>query len=116
MVRYTVSQKGDVTVVELLDEEILDDSSIGEIADLLFFLVQDNSPVQMLLDFSCVKHISSLMLATLVKLNKSTIEGGGSLKLCCINPILYTVFEITQLYRGLSIYEDEQMALESFNK
>ena len=71
--------------------------------------------VQMLLDFTCVKYMSSMMLGTLVKLNKSIIEGGGSLKLCCINPTLYPVFEVTQLYRGLSIYEDEKMALESFD-
>ena len=116
MVRFTVSHKGDVTVVELLDEEILNESSIGESADLLFFMVQDNPSVQLLLDFSGVKHISSMMLGILVKLNKSVIEGGGSLKLCCINQTLYTVFEITQLYRGLSIYEDEQMALESFRE
>ena len=112
--KIEVKKEGVISVVELLNEEILDESTIGDIADSLFAVVEDNNPVQMVLSFSRVKHLSSMALGTLIRLNKRIEEGGGLLKLCSIRSSLYEIFIITKLNKLFEIYDSEEAALSSF--
>ena len=68
--RIKVSHNQGITVVELLDERVLDEVTINDITESLFLLVEDDAPIKMLLSFSKVKFLSSSMLGTLVRLNK----------------------------------------------
>ena len=113
--KIAVSQNGAVTVVELLDEEILDENTINDISDSLFSVVDDNAPVQLLISFSRVKHLSSSALGTLIRLSKRVDESSGALKLCSIRQSLYEIFVITKLNKLFDIYKDEEVALSSFS-
>ena len=113
--RVEIRQKGDVTILELLDKEILDEVTINEISDTLFSVVAESSPLKMVLSFAQVKHLSSMALGTLIRLSKRIEEGGGALKLCNIAPALYEIFVITKLNRLFDIHESEEKAVESFN-
>ena len=112
--RVELRQEGDITILELMDKEILDETTINEIADSLFTVVAERSPVKMVLSFAKVKHLSSMALGTLIRLNKRVEEGGGELKLCTIIKSLYEVFVITKLNKLFAIYDTEEKALESF--
>ena len=112
--RIKVRKEGAITVVELLNEEILDESTISDIADSLFGVVEENSPIQMVLSFRKVKHLSSMALGTLIRLNKRVEERGGWLKLCDIRASLYEIFVITKLNKLFEIYDSEETALNSF--
>lgn len=115
-VRIGIRKEGSITLVELMNEEILDESTIGDIADSLFAVVEESSPIQMVLNFRKVKHLSSMALGTLIRLNKRVEEGGGTLKLCAIKASLYEIFVITKLNKLFEIYESEEMALNSFTE
>ncbi len=112
--RVAIKHQGDISIVELLDNEILDEITINEIADTLFSLVSENNPAKIVLSFVHVKHLSSMALGTLIRLNKRVDEGGGQLKLCSIAKNLYEIFIITKLNKLFDICDDEQAALSSF--
>jgi len=101
-------------VVELLDEEILDEITISEIAESLFSILEDKLPNRMVLSFDRVKHLSSMALGTLIRLNKRVEEHGGKLKLCEIRKSLYEIFEITKLNKLFDIYDSRDLAVSSF--
>lgn len=111
--RIAVSREGSITIVELLDEEILEEATINDIAESLFSVVLENAPVRMVLCFGKVKHLSSSALGTLIRLNKRIDESGGTLKLCDIKPSLQEIFVITKLNRLFDIHENKEMALGS---
>ena len=113
-VRVEVKQEGEVTILVLQDKEILDETTINDIADSLFSVVAEKGPIKMVLSFSRVKHLSSMALGTLIRLNKRVEENGGSLKLCEIAPALYEIFVITKLNKLFDIYERREEAVSSF--
>lgn len=112
--KIQVRHLSDITAVELLDEEILDEATISAIAESLFAVVENNAPIKMVLSFSRVKHLSSMALGTLIRLNKRAEESGGALKLCNIRASLLEIFVITKLNRLFDICEDEETAVNSF--
>ncbi len=112
--KIQVRHHNGLTLVELLDEEILDESTIAAIAETLFAVVEDNAPVRMVLSFSRVKHLSSMALGTLIRLCKRVEESGGSLKLCNIRAALLEIFVITKLNKLFDICDTEEMAINSF--
>ncbi|MBN2376089.1 MAG: STAS domain-containing protein [Sedimentisphaerales bacterium] len=112
--RIEVRHEGKAKIVELLDEEILDEITISEIAESLFSVLEEGSANQMVLSFARVKHLSSMALGTLIRLNKRAEEHGGKLKLCEIRKNLYEIFEITKLNKLFDIYESRDLAISSF--
>ena len=113
--RIVVSSLGGITLVALQDEEILDESTINEIAEALFTVVKDKAPVRLVLSFVKVKFLSSSALGTLIRLNKRVEESKGKLKLCDIKDNLYEIFIITKLNKLFDIYEDKETAMGSFD-
>ncbi|MBN1845850.1 MAG: STAS domain-containing protein [Sedimentisphaerales bacterium] len=113
--RIKVNHKQHIAVVELLDEEILDEITIGEITDDLFSVIEENAGGRILLNFEQVVHMSSNMLGTLIRLNKHCEEGGGTLKLCGIQPNLREMFVITKVNKLFEMYDTEEAALLSFS-
>ena len=112
--KIQVKHDSDITIIELLDNEILDEQTISSIADALFSVVTENPGVKMLLSFSRVKHLSSSALGTLIRLNKRVEETNGVLKLCSIQKSLYEIFLITKLNKLFDIYDSEDAALKAF--
>jgi len=112
--KIEVSHEGAVTVVELLDEEILEEGTINTIADSLFAVVADDPKIKLLLSFERVRHLSSSALGTLIRLNKRVEENNGILKICHLRKSLLAIFKITKLNRLFDIYDDKAAALSNF--
>ncbi len=112
--KIEVSHEGAVTVVELLDEEILEEGTINTVADSLFAVVADNPGIKLLLSFERVRHLSSSALGTLIRLNQRVEKSNGMLKICHLRKSLLEIFKITKLNRLFDIYEDKTVALSSF--
>ena len=114
--KIAIKNQGSISVLELLDEEILDESTISDISESLFSILEEQSTEHMILSFIRVKHLSSMALGMLIRLNKKVEEGGGLFKLCDIKPSLYEIFRITKLDKLLAIYDTCDQALESFGR
>ncbi|MBN2212242.1 MAG: STAS domain-containing protein [Sedimentisphaerales bacterium] len=107
--------RGQVTIVELLPEEILDESVIAHVEESLSSIADDMAPVHMLLCFTHVRHMSSGALGVLNRLKSHIEKTGGSLKLANLRDGLQEVFRITQLNRIFEIYPDHNTALASYD-
>lgn len=112
--KIAIKNEGSISVLELLDEEILDESTISDISESLFSVLEDQNTEHMILSFVRVKHLSSMALGMLIRLNKKVEEGGGLFKLCDIKPSLYEIFRITKLDKLLAIYDTCDQAIDSF--
>ncbi len=108
-----IQQVGAATLVELQDREILDESTIQEIAEDLFAVVENRSNLALVLSFARVNHLSSSALGILIRLNKRVEEKGGTLKLCEIKESLYEIFVITRLVKLFDIFTTRDLALSS---
>lgn len=112
--RLEVDQIGDVTAVKFVDKRILDEQYIQAIGEELFALVDEEHKRKILLNFVNVEYLSSAALGKLITMNKKVRGVDGQLRLCCIKPEIYEVFEITKLNKLFQIYADENAALDAF--
>lgn len=110
-----LSERGNVTVVELTDRKILDEVNIAQIGEQLKSLVAASKPPRMVLDFSSVAHMSSSALGMLITLHKRIREENGQLRLCCIAPAIHEVFVITRLNEIFQIHTSREEALTSLS-
>jgi anti-sigma B factor antagonist len=103
-----------ITLVSIVDGDLLSEGVIQEVGDQLFRLVKEMGETKLVLCFRDVKYMSSAMVGQLVKLHKKVAKAKGRLILCGFSPILREVFRISQLDRLLEIQENEQLALDQF--
>jgi anti-anti-sigma factor len=110
--RLITTRQQDVTVVELMDKKILDESSIGQLGEQLAALVDAEAAPRVVLDFVNVAHMSSSALGMLITLHKRIRERNGVLRLCNIHPTIYEVFQITRLNQVFGILSTRDQAVK----
>lgn len=112
--RLEVSVVGDITVVRFTDRRILDATSIEELGDELFALVEDEGRLKLLINFTDVEFLSSAALNKLIILDKKVKTRGGTLVLSNLRPEINEVFSITRLDQLFKIKATEKEALAAF--
>jgi len=112
--RLVVEADGEVTRINFLDRNILEEASIQQIGDEIGDLVSAAPNPKMLLNFDNVEHLSSAALGTLITVNNKIKEKGGQLRLANIDAQIMEVFTITKLDKLFQIHGDADAALASF--
>lgn len=112
--RLDIEEVGDVTVARFVDKKILDETNIQIIGNQLAGLVDEDGRRKIILDFSNVEYLSSAALGKLITMDKKVKAAKGKLRLCCVRPEIYEVFEITRLNRIFDMQETQEKALEGF--
>jgi anti-anti-sigma factor len=112
--RIRVKRINDVTQVEFLDRNILDEGNIQVIGDEIIALVDAEANPKLLLSFANVEHLSSAALGTLIQINNRVKNRQGQLRLSNIDPQIYEVFTITRLNKLFSIHPTTDDAIKSF--
>jgi len=112
--RLDVSESGDITIVRFIEKKILDETSIQEMGQEMFSLVEEQGRKNILLNFTNVEFLSSAALGKLITLDKKVKANQGKLKLSNIRPEIYEVFAITKLNKLFDIKDDEAGALAAF--
>ena len=112
--RVDIEEVGDVTVAKFVDKKILDEANIHTIGSQLFALIDEDGRRKIILDFSLVEYLSSAALGKLIIMEKKAKTAGTKLRLCCIRPEIYEVFEITRLNKVFDIKGTQEEALEGF--
>ena len=85
--RIETAQVDDVTVVHFRDQKIIEDLGIQELGQQLFHLVEGESRLKLVLNFSSVDFLSSAALGKLITLDKKVkarlerISGVGSVEM-----------------------------------
>ena len=112
--RLIVHEDHEITRIEFMDRNILEEGTIQVIGDEILGLVDREANPKLLIDFSRVEHLSSAALGTLIKINNKIKQKGGQLRLSNIDPQIEEVFTITKLNKIFQIHPDNPKAVSSF--
>jgi len=112
--RLVIHQDGEITKIEFLDRNILEEANIQAIGDEISGLIDQSASPKLLINFKNVEHLSSAALGTLITVNNKVRQKDGQLRLCNIDPQIYEVFVITKLNKLFQIHDDVDSALKSF--
>src|SRR6476660_1334245 len=94
--RLEVEDIGDVTVINFVDKEILDEQNIQVIGEQLFSLVDQEGRRKLLLSFGNVEQFHHSAFGKLISLYKKLQVVGGQLILCNVDPRIDALFKITK--------------------
>lgn len=112
--RLRVKKQDQVTVVEFVDRNILDEANIQAIGEEIGALVDAATKPKLLISFANVDHLSSAALGALITINNKVRNRAGQLRLADIDPQIYEVFVITRLNKLFQIHETSAEAVKSF--
>lgn len=113
--RLRVSVDEQVTRVEFVDRNIIDEANIQQIGEELMKLVEAGTRPKLLISFMGVEHLSSAALGTLIHVHKRLEQRNGQLRLSDINPQIFEVFKITRLNKLFQVFDTAEKALKSFS-
>ena len=108
---FRVSQKGEVTLVEVEGQLIVGNRQ--ELKQQVLDRLQGGDR-RFVVDFASTGYIDSSGLGVLVSLSKKIREQGGELRLSSLNEDLRTLFELTKLDTLFRIADTKEKALEGF--
>jgi anti-sigma B factor antagonist len=114
--RVSVEYGEEATIVTFTDERILEERDIMDLQESLSGIIEQAEKINLVLDFSTVKFLSSAVLGLLIRVSKKVYERDGQLRLCHINPRIYEIFKITRLTKIFDIYPDRAAAVASLAK
>lgn len=100
------------TVIITVDEERMDAHNSGNLKERMLQLL-DEGKCQLVIDLAAVRFIDSSGLGALVSGFKNASARDGSLKLCCLQPQVRSMFELTRLHRVFEIFTTLEEALSS---
>jgi anti-sigma B factor antagonist len=112
--RLMIQRDREITRIEFLDRNILEEASIQQIGDEISHIIEQSAVPKLLLSFENVEHLSSAALGTLITVNNKIRQKGGQLRLSNIDPQIYEVFVITKLNKLFQIYDNAEKAAASF--
>lgn len=112
--RLRITNKDNVTFVEFIDRNILDEMNVQAIGEEIGSLVEGSQHPRMLISFANVDHLTSAALGALITVRNKVKAKNGELKLADIDPQIHEVFEITRLTNLFDIHATSQDALKSF--
>jgi len=111
----SVEYSGNATIMKFIDEKILDQKDIQSLQESIMSVIDQGSKINLVLDFTNVKFLSSAVLGLLIRVSKKTYEKEGELYLCNISKKIYEVFRITRLTKIFDIYKDLDSVLEELS-
>lgn len=106
-----IDYHGAVVVATLTDEKILDDAQIQGLEGSFMPLIEQEEHIQLIIDFTNVKFLTSSALGLLIRISKKIYEQNGKLRLCAIDPKIMEVFRITRLDKIFEIFPNQDDAL-----
>ena len=106
---------GEVTLVKITRDRLLDEEVIEALGKQLFSLLEDPGCRNLVLDFATVERMASLMAGKIGALHRRAETAGGRIALCRVRPGIHEIFVILKMTRFLNIYREEQLALQSFS-
>jgi anti-anti-sigma factor len=112
--RLRVKRQGNVTIVEFVDRNILDEANIQAIGEEIAEIVDEGPAPRLLISFANVDHLSSAALGALITINHKVRAKQGQLRLADIDPQIYEVFTITRLNMLFQIHQTSEDAIKSF--
>lgn len=110
--QLNILEQGDIVQIEV-QEERMDAHNSGDLKEQMLQLFDDGK-CNLIIDLTAVRFVDSSGLGALVSGFKNASARDGSLKLCCLQPQVRSMFELTRLHRVFEIFPSVDEALTSF--
>lgn len=110
--QLNMTEQDDIVKINI-EEERMDAHNSGDLKEQMLQLF-DEGKCSLVIDLSAVRFIDSSGLGALVSGFKNASAREGNLKLCCLQPQVRSMFELTRLHRVFEIFTNMDEALESF--
>ncbi len=110
--QLNMTEQGDIVTISI-EEERMDAHNSGDLKEQMLQLF-DEGKCSLVIDLSAVRFIDSSGLGALVSGFKNASAREGSLKLCCLQPQVRSMFELTRLHRVFEIFTNQEEASDSF--
>ena len=107
-----MTEEGDIVSLTV-EEERMDAHNSGDLKQQMLQLF-DEGKCNLVIDLNAVRFIDSSGLGALVSGFKNASAREGNLKLCCLQPQVRSMFELTRLHRVFEIFANSEEALDSF--
>jgi anti-anti-sigma factor len=107
-----VERLDDAMVVYFHDSTITGELAISGLGDELYAIVGRPDCQKLVLDFSNVEFLSSVMLGKLIRINQKMKEKGGILRLCGVCPNIRLIFKYTHLDTIFDIRDTQSDAVK----
>jgi anti-anti-sigma regulatory factor len=113
--RFEVTHQADVTVLRLVDAELSDLVLQDAVHDELMWLVEEDKPTKLLIDFSAVQYCTTGIINSLLTTKKRIVAGGGAFKLCGLTKHVHDAFMALNLENTVfDVYATPAEALAAF--
>jgi len=99
-------------VVSLMAGTITEADQIEQIHQQINYLVEENKPKKLIVDFQNVKFFSSQMLGVLVELRTKLQKYQAELLISAIDPQLHRIFRITNLDKLFRFFQNTEQAVK----
>ena len=110
--QLNITEQDDIVRIEV-QEERMDAHNSGDLKEQMLQLF-DEGKYNLTIDLSAVRFVDSSGLGALVSGFKNASAREGSLKLCCLQPQVRSMFELTRLHRVFEIFATVEEAVDSF--
>ena len=103
------------TIISFTDEKILEEKDINSLQESIMTVIEQAEQINLIIDFSNVKFLSSAVLGLLIRVSKRIYEHNGRLRLCNIDPKIYEIFKITRLTKTFDISKNVDSAVKELS-
>ncbi len=103
--------ENDVIVISLSGR--FDSSTVKNFKSTVTSLIEKHSP-NIVFDLAAVRYIDSSALGSIVSLMRSVRDNDGDIKIASLTDKIRSVFELTRLHQVFDIYDDPDVAAQSF--
>jgi len=110
-----VEYSENATIISFTEEKILEEKDINSLQESIMSVIEQTERINLILDFSNVKFLSSAVLGLLIRISKRIYEHDGRLRLCNIDPKIYEIFKITRLTKTFDIYKNVESAIKDLS-
>ena len=114
--RISVDYVQEAVVITLADEKILQTADIIALENSILPVIEGKEALKLVINFTNVQFLSSSVLGLLIRISKKIYEQDGQLRLCNINPKIFSIFKITRLDKVFDIYNDLPEAMNSLQQ
>jgi len=109
-------KQGAITVATIKATRVLDALNVTEFGQELLKYVNEHPATNLLINFEHVHYLSSAVLTELLRIKEALESTNGSLRLCALNKDIRRVFEITNLDKIFTIYDDPSTAPQRYER
>ncbi len=110
--QLNIVEQGEIVKIEV-QEERMDAHNSGDLKEQMLQLF-DEGKCNLIIDLTAVRFVDSSGLGALVSGFKNASARDGNLKLCCLQPQVRSMFELTRLHRVFEIFTSVEETMESF--